>query len=720
MARSFFEGTQDEVEETQTIEDVDPITEEADKSPTEEKALQTQPQPQPLSSESSPIAGNLSRYLINWHSITQNNFILNIIKFGYKIQLISSKLNIPPVKSFPSKANFFLLLNEIQKLLKSGVISEVKPKESDIVSRIFNVPKPNGDCRMIIDLSTLNKSVVKSSFRMEDIKLIKTMVQKGDFLVSLDLKDAFHSIPLNVESRRLTCFDFNGKRYCFNVLAFGLTSSPRIFTRVLKPVISYLRLSGLRITAYLDDILICSYSYSKCLEDLNKAKSLLVSLGFNINLMKSKLIPSNSISHLGYIWNSIDMTISLPEDKLEKIKKLSDNCLKYNCSLRSLAALLGLYVSAGQGYLYAPLRYRSFQIFLISKLKCYDNWDSIVKLSNEARHDILWWLNVSLSDLKPNPISHPKPDVSLFTDASLVGWGAFLSSGEYISGTWNDQEKSEHINYLELKAVFLAVSYFSNVISNKNVLIRCDNISVVYYINKMGGTHSKKLCLLSVKTWKLFTDHSISCFASHISGINNKMADFLSRYSFNHEYHLCPKAFKYLLEIIPFSLDIDLFASKSNKKLNSFYSINKDYTALGLDAFNFVWSSNLYAFPPIPLISKTISKLKQDEVEFCLLITPAWDSLAFIPLLKSMLIFNPIMIPSNYLLGYLPTRHRFHLMAWCISAKYVRNKKFLKTCQMPSSKVSPLLPSNLIPGSGQTLFTGLRKENLVPLCLEIL
>ena len=46
------------------------------------------------------------------------------------------------------------------------------------------------------------------------------------------------------------------------------------------------------------------------------------------------------------------------------------------------------------------------------------------------------------------PLVHPQPDFYLFTDASLVGWGAHLGDLS-VSGQWSVQWSKEHINVLE-------------------------------------------------------------------------------------------------------------------------------------------------------------------------------------------------------------------------------------------------------------------------------
>ena len=125
------------------------------------------------------------------------------------------------------------------------------------------------------------------------------------------------------------------------------------------------------------------------------------------------------------------------------------------------------------------------------------------------------------------------------------------------------------------------------------------------YLNKMGGTRSRSLCYIALKIWNLLIDNSISCSAFHIAGASNIEADFYSRFSNLHEFSLNSNAFLSLCKIIPFKLEIDLFASKENNKLENYVSLAiDDLFSFATDAFSLLWKSGSYIFPPIPLISK--------------------------------------------------------------------------------------------------------------------
>ena len=203
---------------------------------------------------------------------------------------------------------------------------------------------------------------------------------------------------------------------------------------------------------------------------------------------------------------------------------------------------------------------------------------------------------LSQTDLEWYPNSIFQCSVSWYNNFyKRLLWGSSLSTGDITSGQCSSIEFLEQINLLKLKAIHLTILEFLPSLTNKLIKIRYNNSTAVYYINKIGGTSSKKLCYLALEIWKLFQVNNIKCNASLISGIDNSAANFFSRYSYFHEYELCSKAFKKLCEIKPFELEIDAFASKRNVKLTNYVSV--------ID-FSFQWQSSIYMFPPIPLILK--------------------------------------------------------------------------------------------------------------------
>ena len=255
--------------------------------------------------------------------------------------------------------------------------------------------------------------------------------------------------------------------------------------------------------------------------------------------------------------------------------------------------------------------------------------------------------------------------------------------------------------------------YFKESLVGKVVNVFCDNTSAIFYFNNLGGTHSKSLCMLALEIWEWMRTNSIDGFASHVAGNLNTGADFLSRFGSFHEYCLSNCAFDQILKLSQSSPTIDLFASRDNYKLRNYVSLANDPAAFCSNAFSFTWPNNVYCFPHIPLVSKAVKKFFSDEVDFGIVLTPAWPSLPCINLLSDSLVDAPILIHYSHVLGCLPTKHPFLVMAWPISANSARKKSFAKKLSIPSSAVSPTLHWPAICDAGRDLVTGLLARNIV-------
>ena len=86
-------------------------------------------------------------------------------------------------------------------------------------------------------------------------------------------------------------------------------------------------------------------------------------------------------------------------------------------------------------------------------------------------------------------------EITVTTDASALGWGAVCLTRR-LSGRWSVQESRDHINFLELKAVILALQGYEHLVVGRSVLIQSANNTVVVYINRQGGTHLVPICMI--------------------------------------------------------------------------------------------------------------------------------------------------------------------------------------------------------------------------------
>ena len=127
----------------------------------------------------------------------------------------------------------------------------------------------------------------------------------------IDLRDAYYSVPICTKDRRYLRFQHNGALYEFVCLPNGLSSAPRIFTKLLKPVFSKLRSEGVLLIGYIDDIILIADDPPTLLHHIRKTTELLTSLGFTIHSEKSALIPSQCAVFLGFLIDTVAMTVNM-------------------------------------------------------------------------------------------------------------------------------------------------------------------------------------------------------------------------------------------------------------------------------------------------------------------------------------------------------------------------------------------------------------------------
>ena len=193
----------------------------------------------------------------NWLNITRDQFILNAVQ-GFKICFRCTPVQsvVPRVSDQNS-----IIKNEIVSLLKKGAIRQVPFSHDGFYHRLFLVPKKGGGQRPVLDFSALNQFIETEHFKMENLVTLKSLLNKGDYMINLDLTDAYLTVPMHPDSRKFLRFLLGDKTYEFTAMPFGLNVAPRLFTKIMKPVVASLRSQGVRLIIYLDDILIIASTF---------------------------------------------------------------------------------------------------------------------------------------------------------------------------------------------------------------------------------------------------------------------------------------------------------------------------------------------------------------------------------------------------------------------------------------------------------------------------
>lgn len=515
---------------------------------------------------------------------------------------------------------------------------------------------------------------------MEDTRTVCRLIDKNFYMCTIDLKDAYYLVPIADEHKKFLRFKFENKFYEFNCLPFGLSSAPYVFTKLLKPVAHFLRSRGFMSVIYLDDILIIGEDENKCKQNMIVTRDLLEFLGFKLNLEKCCLLPKKICRFLGFIFDSEQLCVKLPKEKITKMNILINKIIttvknKIPYKIRDLAQLCGTLASAcpavKYGWVYTKTLEREKYIAL---KKSNGNFNNKIILSEDLLSDLKWWSVNLESSYKPLKIKSFVKEI--FTDASLTGWGAACDKSK-THGWWNSKESLEHINYLELLAVFNGLKCFAKSNYSCEILLRIDNTTAISYINRMGGVQFPKLNNLTKQIWRWCEKRNIWIFASYIKSEENKIADIESRRLMPHtEWALADIHFEVICKYFGIP-SIDLFASKANHKCDRYISWFKDPDSLAVDAFTVTWSREyFYAFPPFSVILKTLNKIREDKAEG-IVVVPFWPTQPWFPLYNKLLIKDPIYFyPNNNLLVssyriHHPLAKQLTLMAGKLSAKHI-------------------------------------------------
>ena len=143
---------------------------------------------------------------------------------------------------------------------KNAVRTSKTPNFSGVFNRLFLVPKPN-KWRPILDLSKLNLFLKAEKFKRETPETIRTSLQQGEWVTSIDFRDAYFHISIQEQSRKYLRFHVQGQTYQFKALPFGLSTAPLEFTVIAKEVKLMAIHRGIRIHQYLDDWLVRATSH---------------------------------------------------------------------------------------------------------------------------------------------------------------------------------------------------------------------------------------------------------------------------------------------------------------------------------------------------------------------------------------------------------------------------------------------------------------------------
>lgn len=422
---------------------------------------------------------------------------------------------------------------------------------------IFCVPKTDGGGRAIIDCSRPKNSSINAytdkiaqKFKYHSVDDIASLMHKGDYMSTVDIKDAYRAIPINPKNRNRQglCWKFtNDNQLTYlrdNRLCMGLASSPYIFSKVSDFLVRCAHRHKIQeIINYLDDFCLVSRDQKIATEEQSKFMGILRYLGFYINY--TKLIPpSTDTKFLGIMINSETLEMRLPSDKLQKLRTILkwfiDRKKVRKKDLEKLAGLLAHCSKVVRGG-------RTFSRRIYDLMSTVQKSYYTVKLNKSIREDILWWAAFAEHFNGRSQILGKFAEIhSVYTDASKWGYGATYGLDWIVGSFDSDYEQAlsryaghhyyapvgewsnDHINIQEMWGVFAAATTWAPMWKNKCILFITDSATVQSALST-GRSKCKRIMILLRKLFWLSVKHNFEYKAIYIRSCDNVVCDALSR-----------------------------------------------------------------------------------------------------------------------------------------------------------------------------------------------
>jgi hypothetical protein len=265
-----------------------------------------------------------------------------------------------------------------------------------------------------------------------------------------------------------------------------------------------------------------------------------------VPLSKTKTMgPSTELEYLGIVLDTIKMEARLPTDKVARIVEITQNFLnRKSCTKRELLSLLGHLNFASR----VVVPGRTFVSYLIKLSTTVKEMHHFVNINAECRLDLKMW-HKFLTGWNGKSIfldnhTTKATDIQLFTDATDTSFGGFYRD-HWFQGVFPKDLKLEKeslsMALFELYPIVVAAVLWGSSWKGLRIVFNCDNEATVQIINK-GRSKIPTIMKFMRKLTMSAATNNFTLTAKHIKGVNNCIADALSRFQMDRFRRLAPQA----------------------------------------------------------------------------------------------------------------------------------------------------------------------------------
>ena len=371
-------------------------------------------------------------------------FTLSILASGYKLEWDPAKGPAAPayLRNHPSaQSNSIFVSEAVQAGVDSGIIRQCSRADLRCILPLAVAVNHALKKRLIWDGRHVNANLIEVPFKMETLQREgRTLFSGCSWGGTFDISSAYHHVDMHKDSLPYLGFEWAGSFFGFVVLPFGLSTAPRIFTKVMHTSVSYLRWKGCKLLAYLDDLPFAQNTAEASLRQARLMLRVLRKFGWLVHPTKCVGLSEAAqiFAALGTLIDLVSQTYKVTEGTICRIvsKARALMCGPRSVPARTLASFKGLvsstWVATGSPTL---IRTRAMDAVVgtrpvgASRRELRRSYDAAVTLTPAALDEIRWWATnigrVSGQPIQPRPLQGPL-DSTIYSDASDTGYGAVI------------------------------------------------------------------------------------------------------------------------------------------------------------------------------------------------------------------------------------------------------------------------------------------------------
>lgn len=401
---------------------------------------------------------------------------------------------------------------QVFEMIEWGVITKC---QTEFVSPLVVVRKPDGSIRVCIDARFLNKKMVKDHVVPPNPNEFLFQFSEGQCLSTLDLSASYWQVVVRESDRKYLGFSFDGQTYVFNRLPFGLSTSVGSFIRGLGHVLG----EDVRdfVIPYIDDLLIFSENPHDHVKHLDILFGKLLAAGLTVKLRKCAFA-RKQVKYLGHLLTPFGIQIDSGRQRAIDLYPVPKN-------VKQLRSFLGL-VNYERRFCD---KFAELTLPLLLLLKKGKKWNWGVEQQTAFEQIKKAFLGAVMQ-------KHPNPNLRYYlqTDASYAGIGACLFQCDehpggsfdgnviaFYSRTMKAAELSYSVTEKEALAVVSALKHWRVFLIGRPVTILCDH-RALSFVQSCRLTNSR------LSRWVMYLQE-FDIDIKYVRGRDNVVADALSR-----------------------------------------------------------------------------------------------------------------------------------------------------------------------------------------------